>query len=152
MCVCVCLCVSNHSKTKSCWKRNYGKIISNVSANRSPIRLRNVPGTLAGVRARVSGWGRTSDSKYKFLIISHFNFKNCTFQNDCFKGGKKSWFSENFMVTANIFYLYYDMQSVSAVQSCMAVLYDEPAKWCCTYLLTYSMKQSPSSEANWFCS
>jgi hypothetical protein len=75
-----------HYKIKSCWKRNYGKIISNVSAFISPIRLRNVPGDLAGRTARVSGWGRTSDSKYSFIIILHFNLKNCTYQNDRFKG------------------------------------------------------------------
>jgi hypothetical protein len=88
VCVCVCLCVGMHYKFKSCCKRNYGKIISNVSDFISPIRLRNVPGTLAGVRARVSGWGRTSDSKYNFLIILYFNLKNCTYQNDVSKGKK----------------------------------------------------------------
>ena len=133
VCVCVCLCVRNHYKIKNCWKRNYGKINSNVSDFLSPIRLHNILGTLAGVRARVSWWGRTSDSKYNFLIISHFNFKSCTYQIDCFKWEKNSWFSESFMVTANIFYLYYDMQSVRSVQSCMALLY-EPANLCCMYI------------------
>jgi len=42
----------------------------NVSAYISPIRLNIVPGDLAGASVRVSGWGRTSDSKYNFLIIS----------------------------------------------------------------------------------
>jgi len=42
-----------------------------------------------------------------------------------FQKGKKPWHSENFLVT----HLYYDMQRVRAVQSCMAVLY-EPANWC----------------------
>jgi len=69
-------------------KRNYGKIISNVSDFIRPIRLRNIEGDLAGEVARVSGWGRTSDSKYNFLITLHFNLKNCTYQIDCFKGEK----------------------------------------------------------------
>jgi hypothetical protein len=60
-----------HYKIKSC-ERNYGKVISNVSDFISPIRLRNIAGNLAGLRARVSGWGRTSDGKYNFLSISHF--------------------------------------------------------------------------------
>jgi len=50
-------------------KRSYGKIISNVSAYISPIRLLNTEDDLADEVARVSGWGRTSDSKYNFLII-----------------------------------------------------------------------------------
>jgi len=37
------------------------------------------------------------------------------------------------MVTPNIFYLFNDMQSVRAVQGCMAVLY-EPANWCYVYI------------------
>ena len=91
VCVCVCVCIYIYIyiyiyKFKSCWKRNYAKIVSNVSDFISPIRLRNVPDDLAGVVARVSGWGRTSDSKYNFLIILYFKLKNCTFQNDCFKG------------------------------------------------------------------
>jgi hypothetical protein len=60
----------------------------NVLAFISPIRLRNIAGNLAGSRVRVSGWGRTSDSNYNFLIISHFKLKNCTYQNGCFKGEK----------------------------------------------------------------
>jgi hypothetical protein len=84
--VCVCLFVGMHHKIKCCFKRNYSKIISNISAYISPIRLRNIAGDLAGARVTVSGWGKTSDSKYSFLIISHFNLKNCTYQNDCFKG------------------------------------------------------------------
>jgi hypothetical protein len=70
VCVCVCdyLCVSMHNKIKSHFKRNYGKIL-NISAYISPIRLRNVAGDLAGTRLRVSGWGKTSDSKYNCLII-----------------------------------------------------------------------------------
>ena len=47
----------------------------NITAYISPIRLRNIAGDLSGVRARVSGWGKTSDSKYNFLIISHFYLK-----------------------------------------------------------------------------
>jgi hypothetical protein len=78
MCVSICLCVDMHYKIKSSCKRNYGKIISNVSAYISPIRLRNIEGDLAGERVRVSGWGRYSDSKYNFLIILHFDLKNCT--------------------------------------------------------------------------
>ena len=83
--VCVCVCVGMHWNSNFC-KRIFGKTISNVSAYISPIRLRNIPGDLAGVIARVSGWGITSDSKYKFLIILYFNFKNYTYQIDCFKG------------------------------------------------------------------
>jgi len=70
----------------SCCKRNYSKIISNISAYISPIRLGNIAGDLAGEITRVSGWGKTSDSKYSFLIVLQFNLKNCTYQNDCFKG------------------------------------------------------------------
>jgi len=58
-----------HYNIKRYWRRNYSKIISNVSAYISPIRLRNITGDLVGERVRVSGWGRTSHSKYKFLII-----------------------------------------------------------------------------------
>ena len=92
VCVCVCmllcvsLCVGMHYKIKSFWKRSYGKSFSNVSDFNSPIRLRPISGNLAGVVARVSGWGRTSDSKYNFLIILYFNLKNCTYLIDCFKG------------------------------------------------------------------
>jgi len=71
-----------HYKIKICCKRNYGKIISNISAYINPIRLRNIAGDLAGERVRVSGWGKTSDSEYNFLIILQFDFKNCTYQND----------------------------------------------------------------------
>jgi len=60
--------------------------MSNVLDYISPIRLRSIPGDLAGETVRVSGWGITSDSKYNFLIISHFDLKNCTYQNSCFKG------------------------------------------------------------------
>ena len=59
---------------------------SNVSDYINPIRLRSIPGDLAGVVASASGWGITSDGKYKFLIILYFNFKNYTYQIDCFKG------------------------------------------------------------------
>ena len=70
VCLTVCLSVCQYAlKNRKFFKRNYGKIISNVSDFLSPIRLRNIPGTLAGVVARVSGWGRTSDSKYNFIII-----------------------------------------------------------------------------------
>ena len=88
MCVCFYLsvCVGMHYKIKSGCKINYGKIISIISAYISTIRLRNIAGDLAGERVRVSGWGKTSDSKYNFLIILQFNFKNCTYQNDWFKG------------------------------------------------------------------
>ena len=103
MCVCVCVCVracvcvcvvvgvsiflfvGMHHKIKSCFKRNYSKIMFNISAYISPIRLRNIAGDFAGLRVRVSGWGKTSDSKYSFLIVLHFNLKNCTYQNACFK-------------------------------------------------------------------
>jgi hypothetical protein len=67
-------------------KRNYGNIMSNVSAYIIPIRLRSIEGDLAGESVLVSGWGTTSDSKYNFLIISYLKFKNCTHQNGCFKG------------------------------------------------------------------
>ena len=85
VCVCVCLCGSMHYKTKSFWKRNYSKIISNISVYMSPIRLRYIAYFCAPDCARVSGWGRTSDSKYNFLIILQLNLKNCTYQNDCFE-------------------------------------------------------------------
>jgi hypothetical protein len=75
-----------HYKIKSCWKRNYGKIISKVSAYISPIRLRNIAGDLGGERVRVSGWGKTSDSRSNFLSILYFNLKNFTYLNECFKG------------------------------------------------------------------
>ena len=89
VCVCMCLSVSVSviiTKSEVVVKRNYDKIISHVSDFISPIRLQNIPGTLAGLHARVSGWGRTSGSEYNFLIISQFDFKNFTYQNDCFKG------------------------------------------------------------------
>jgi hypothetical protein len=60
--------------------------MSNVSDFISSIRLRNIEGDLAGENVVVSGWGFTSDSKYNFLIISHFNLKNCTYQTGCLKG------------------------------------------------------------------
>ena len=96
VCVSVCLsvCVSVCIKNSKVLKRKYGKIISNVSDFLSPIRLRNIPGTLAGVVARVSGWGRTSDRKYKFLIILYFNLKNCTYQIGCFKGEETHGFQK----------------------------------------------------------
>ena len=84
--VAMCLCVGMHYKMKSCRKRNYSKIIWNISVYISPIRLRNVAGELAGECARVCGWGKTSDSKYNFIIILHFKLKHCTYQNYCFKG------------------------------------------------------------------
>ena len=117
--VSVCL-FGMHYKIKNCCKRNYIKIISNISAYISPIRLRNVAGDLAGERVRVSGWGRTSDSKYSFIIL-HFNLKNYTYQNDCFKRGRNSRPSENFLVTLNTFSLYCDIQGLkisSALRQC----------------------------------
>jgi len=84
--VTICLCAGMHYKIKSCWRRNYSEIISNVSAFISPIRLRSIAGDLAGALAGVSGWSKSSDSKYNFLIISQFYFKIFTYQNDCFKG------------------------------------------------------------------
>jgi len=86
VCVSICLYVGMHYKMESCWRRNYGIIISNISAYISPVRLCDIPGDLVGESACVSGWDKTLDSKYTFFIISHFNFKNCTYQNDCFKG------------------------------------------------------------------
>jgi hypothetical protein len=89
VCVCVCdylLCVGMHYKIKLYCTWNHGNIMSNVSDYISPIRLRSIAGDLAGLLVRVSGWGKTSDSKYNFLIISYFKFKNCTYQNGCFKG------------------------------------------------------------------
>ena len=71
---------------KSCRKRNYSKIILNISVYISPVRLRDIAGDLVGARVWVSGWGRTSDSKYNFLNILQFNLKHRTYQNDCFKG------------------------------------------------------------------
>ena len=90
VCVCpsvpVCLCVGMHYKIKCCCARNFGKIDYNVSVYILPIRLRDIAGDLADESVRVSRWGRTSDSKYNFLIISYLDFKNFTCQNDCFKG------------------------------------------------------------------
>jgi len=85
VCVSIFLCVGVHYKIKCC-KTSNGLIILNVTAYISPIRLRNVAGDLAGERVRVSGWGKTTDSKYNFLTILQFNFKNCAHHNDCFKG------------------------------------------------------------------
>jgi len=107
--------------------------MSNVLDYISPIRLRSIPGDLAGETVRVSGWGITSDSKYNFLIISHFKFKNCTYQNGCFKGKENHGLKKIFLITGNTFYLYYDMQSVGTFQGYMAVLY-EPANCCCVYI------------------
>jgi len=87
--VCVCVGLSGfgiYYKIKKMLKRNYSKIISNISAYISPIRLRNIAGDLAGARVRVSGWGKISDSKYNFLTILNFELKYCKYQNDCFKG------------------------------------------------------------------
>jgi len=87
VCLSVCLSVCRYAlQNQKILKRNYGKIISNISANRGPVRLRPAPNIGGGVVARVSGWGRTSDGKYNFLIILYFNLKNCTYQIDCFKG------------------------------------------------------------------
>jgi len=127
-----------HYKIKSCCKGYYGQNILNVTAYISPIRLRNIAGDLSCVRARVSGWGKTSDSKYSFLIVLYVILKNFTYQIDCFKGGRYSWLSENFVVTVNTFYLCYDMQNLRAVQGCIAVLY-EPANWC------YNMQGPPKN-------
>jgi hypothetical protein len=67
-------------------KKDYGNIVSNVSAYISPIRLRSIEGDLAGESVLASGWGTTTDSKYNFLVILYFKFKNCTYQNGCIKG------------------------------------------------------------------
>jgi hypothetical protein len=91
-CMCVCvrarvcdhLCFSMHYKIKRCI-RVCGKMVLNISAYISPIRLRNTAGDLAGARLRVSGWGRTSDSKYNCLIILYFNFGNCAYPSDSSK-------------------------------------------------------------------
>jgi hypothetical protein len=61
--VTACLCAGMHYEIKRCCKRNYGKIISNISANISPIMLRDIAGDLAGECVCDSGWGKTSDSK-----------------------------------------------------------------------------------------
>jgi hypothetical protein len=45
------------------------KIIWNIPAYISPIRLRDIAGDLAGRVLRVSGWGRIYDCKYKYFII-----------------------------------------------------------------------------------
>ena len=67
--VVVCLSVCRYAlQNQKILKRNYGKIISNVSANRSPIRVCPQPSLPAGTVARVSGWGRTSDGK-TFLLF-----------------------------------------------------------------------------------
>jgi len=47
--------------------------------------------------------------------------------------GKKPMAFRKFVVTLTTFYLFYNMQSVRAVQGCMAVLY-EPANWCYVYI------------------
>jgi hypothetical protein len=89
VCVCVCdcvLCVGMHYKIKFDYTWNYYNIMLNVSAFISPIRLRNITRDLAGERVRVCGWGKTSDSKYSFLIILRFKLNNFTYQNGCFKG------------------------------------------------------------------
>jgi hypothetical protein len=85
-----------HYKTKSFWERNYGKIISNITAYISPIRLRNIAGDLGGERVRVGGWGKTSDSMYNFFGISHFNLKYFTYLNDCFKWEESHGLQKNF--------------------------------------------------------
>jgi hypothetical protein len=64
---------------------NCGKIILNVSAYISPIRIRDVAGNLVGEILRASGWGRTSDSKYNCLTVLYFDMKYCTYRNECFK-------------------------------------------------------------------
>jgi hypothetical protein len=86
VCVCDCLCVSMHYIIKIFCK--YGNIMPNVSDYISPVHLHIILGDLAGATARVSGWGKTSDSKCNFLIISHFNLKNCIYHNGCFKRKK----------------------------------------------------------------
>ena len=100
-CVCVCVCVYltlywYAIQNQNCCKRNYSKIILNISAYISPIRLRYIAGDLAGARVRVSGWGKTSDSKYKFLNILQFNLKNFTYQSDCFKGEESHGLQKTF--------------------------------------------------------
>jgi hypothetical protein len=72
----------------NCCKRNVSNIMSHVSDFIRPIRLHILLGDLAGATVRVSGWGKTSDSKYKFLIILYFKLKNLTLQNGCFKAKK----------------------------------------------------------------
>jgi len=62
--------------------------MSNVSDYISPVKLHIILGDLAGASVRVSGWGKTSDSKYNVLIISQIKFKNHTYQNGCFRGKK----------------------------------------------------------------
>jgi len=101
-CVCVCVCsiylyVGMHYKIKSSCKRNDGKIDPNISVYISPIRLRNIAGDLVGARVTVSGWGKTADSKYSFLIVLQFNLENCTYKNDCFKGEETHGVLQNFL-------------------------------------------------------
>jgi hypothetical protein len=104
----------------------------NVSGYINPIRLRSISGDLAGQRARVSGWGLTSDSKYNFLIISHFKLK-VSHNRMAVSKGRNSWHSEHFAVTVNTFNLYHVIQCVRTVQGCMAVLY-ELANRCYIYI------------------
>jgi len=53
--------------------------------------------------------------------------------------GRNSWSSENFVVTVNTFYLYYDIQSVRTVQGCKTVLY-KPGNWCYIYIKNISLQ------------
>jgi len=133
VCLSVCLCVGTSLKNRKFLKRNYGKIISNVSDFISPIRLLNTEDYLAGEVARVSGWGRTSDSKYNFLIILYFNLNNCTYQIDWFKGEETHGLQKTLWPLWKIFYLFCVMQNARAVHGCMAVLY-QPANWCYVYI------------------
>jgi hypothetical protein len=68
--VCLCVCVCDHLsvcqyalQNQRLLYKELPKIILNISAYISPIRLRDVAGDLAGASLRVSGWGKTSDGK-----------------------------------------------------------------------------------------
>ena len=93
----------------------YGNIMSNVSDYISPVKLQIILGDLAGRSVRISGWGKISDSKYNFLIISHFKLKQLNISEWLFQRERNLWPSETFVVTGNNFYLYYDIQSVKSL-------------------------------------
>ena len=89
--------------------------MSNVSDYVSSVKLHIILGDLSGAGVRVSGWGKTSDSKYNFLIISHFKLKQLNISEWLFQRERNLWPSETFVVTGNNFYLYYDIQSVKSL-------------------------------------
>jgi hypothetical protein len=120
--VSIFLFVGMHHKIKSCFKRNYSKIMFNISAYISPVRLRNIAGDFAGLRVRVSGWGKTSDSKYSFLIILHFNLKNCTYQNACFKGEETHGVQKNSVHSEYLLFIQWHAECRDFARICGGVI------------------------------